>query len=208
MTTPVFDNAVRHLGCLDCDLLVLAESDPRGQTCPRCGSLLTDRGRGNQEWVLALSLTGIILYIPAMLLPLMSISVMGLNGAANIFEGVGALFTEGYWLLAGVFLLTAVVAPLVKLLLLSGVALSLHLKRGPRRWAANALRWYGHLDEWGMLEVYMIGVLVSVIKLMDMADIHYGLGLATFVGLLACSLAASALFNRHMAWEGIESELR
>jgi len=185
---------------------------PGGETalpgsCPRCGSLLAARGRSNPEWVLALCITGMVLYLPAMILPLLSIGIMGMHASANLLEGVGALFREGYWLLGAIFFLTAVLAPLLKLLLLGRVTLALQLGRGSGRGAAKALRYYGHVEEWGMLEVYMIGILVSIIKLMDMADIYYGAGLAAFVLLLVCSLLSSALFDSRQAWERIERDL-
>ncbi len=197
------------LGCPACDLLLTDQPAAAGKTqrCPRCGTALNDRGSGNVESVLALCLTGLLLYLPAMLMPLMSISMMGHTDAANLVEGVAGLFLQGYWPLALVFSFTAVLAPLLNLLLLGTVAFALHFKRGPRERVARALRWYGHLREWGMLEVYMIGILVAAIKLLNMADVRYGFGLAAFVGLLACTLAAAALFNRDLAWQRIEREL-
>lgn len=47
-----------------------------------------------------------------------------------------------------------------------------------------AYRVYHHMRDWGMLEVYLLGILVSIIKLNDMAQLSVGAGLACFVGLL------------------------
>ena len=45
-------------------------------------------------------------------------------------------------------------------------------------------RIYHHLRDWGMLEVYFMGVLVAIVKLVDLAELTIGLGLFCFISLL------------------------
>jgi paraquat-inducible protein A len=60
------------------------------------------------------------------------------------------------------------------------------------------------MDEWGMLEICMLGILVSIIKLKDLAQISYGIGLFCFVLLLTISLVASVTLDEHKYWSLIK----
>ncbi|HIE07393.1 MAG TPA: paraquat-inducible protein A, partial [Desulfarculaceae bacterium] len=67
------------------------------------------------------------------------------------------------------------------------------------------MRIYVHLDEWAMFEVFMIGILVTIIKMHHMAHIHYDIGLFCFVGLLAATLGSSMMMDKDEFWNLIEN---
>ncbi|MCG6864211.1 MAG: paraquat-inducible protein A, partial [Thiogranum sp.] len=66
--------------------------------------------------------------------------------------------------------------------------------------ARIALSWISHLEPWGMLDVFMLGVLVAFVKLGNMATMHTGLSLFAFCGLIAVSAAAAAAFEPRLLW--------
>ena len=173
------------------------------EKCPRCGAVLHDTKKDSLQHILALSLSGLILFPPAMLLPIMKLSVLNLGDSANILQGVSALFRSGFYLVALIVLLTSAVIPFVKVALLFCLSVCIRFK-----WFTELLppgfRAYLFMDEWGMLEIYMLGILVSIIKLGDIADISYGIGLYCFVGVLALSLFSSAALSEHQYWDLIE----
>ena len=70
----------------------------------------------------------------------------------------------------------------------------------------SLFRWYQHLREWGMLEVYLMGILVSIVKLIAMAELHVGVGLACFVGLLFTQVWLEVTMSRHQVWESLSGE--
>ena len=67
----------------------------------------------------------------------------------------------------------------------------------------STLSWISHLQPWGMLDVFMLGVLVSFVKLAGMATIHIGLSLYAFVGLIFVSAAATAALEPQLLWQKI-----
>ncbi|HFS0768431.1 TPA: paraquat-inducible protein A, partial [Pseudomonas aeruginosa] len=67
-------------------------------------------------------------------------------------------------------------------------------------------RGYHHLREWGMLEVYLMGILVSIVKLIDMADLSLGIGLACFVALLFTQVWLEVTMSPHQVWEALGGE--
>jgi paraquat-inducible protein A len=68
----------------------------------------------------------------------------------------------------------------------------------------TVLAWVSHLEPWGMLDVFMLGVLVSFVKLAGMATIHIGLSLYAFVGLIFVSAAATAALEPQLLWHKID----
>jgi paraquat-inducible protein A len=151
------------------------------------------------ERTLVLSLAGLILFVPAMVLPIMTLDAMGIERTSNILQGIKVLFQDGFHMVAMVVLLTAVIVPFLKLLLLFYVSVAIRIKANLSN-PALGFRFYQRLDEWGMLEIYMLGILVSITKLTDLAHVSYGIGLFCFVSLLAITLFSSVTFDKHQYW--------
>ena len=193
------------IACKDCDLLIERVDTPPGDKalCPRCENPLYQRRQQGIERTLALAITGLLLFIPANLLPVMSLQLIGHETSTTIYEGSLVLFREGlYWTALLVFS-ASVVIPLCKLLLMLFVSGTLQLGRSSPL-LPYAMRYYHHIDEWGMLEVYMLGVLVAVVKLKGMASVIPDVGLYCFIGLLLVTTLMSSLLDQDNVWEQIE----
>ncbi len=197
------------IACPECDLLLKDIRMGVGlkSRCPRCGSVLFMPKKNTVERTLALSLTGLILFFPAMLLPIMTLNAMGLEQATNLVHGTSVLFQSGFHVVSILVLLTGVAVPFIKLLVLFTVSLSILLKSS-RRFPVLAFRAYHFLDEWGMLEIYMLGILVSIIKLKDLAQLSYDLGLFCFVALLMIAICAAISLDEHRYWVLMEEDRR
>lgn len=187
--------------CPDCDLLLKKTHVPTGHKsrCPRCGSVLYSPRKNTVERTLALSLTGLILFFPAMLLPVMTLDAMGLEMATNLVHGISVLFRSGFHAVAILVLLTGVAIPFIKLLILFIVSLGILFKSGSYP-LMLLFRTYRFLDEWGMLEIYMLGILVSIIKLKDLAQLSYGMGLLCFSALLVITVCTAISLDEHRYW--------
>jgi len=166
------------IACHECDLLLARPEVPPGGVaqCPRCGSTLFAQSVNSIERSLALAIAGLILFLPANIYPLLTLEVVGIHQNQTVFSSAMSLYDDGLWMVALLILLFVILVPLVKLLLLLYVSASLH-GRTLWRGTALALRSYQHLDEWGMLEVYLLGIAVAVVKLVDIASIETGIGL-------------------------------
>ena len=193
------------IACKDCDLLIERVDTPPGDKalCPRCENPLYQRRQQGIERTLALAITGLLLFIPANLLPVMSLQLIGHETSTTIYEGSLVLFREGlYWTALLVFS-ASVVIPLCKLLLMLFVSGTLQLGRSSPL-LPYAMRYYHHIDDWGMLEVYMLSVLVAVVKLKGMASVIPDVGLYCFIGLLLVTTLMSSLLDQDDVWEQIE----
>ena len=197
------------IACKDCDLLLERVDTPVGDRalCPRCANSLYQPRDNSIEHTLALAITGLLLFLPANLLPVMSMDIVGQESSTTIYEGSLVLFQEGlYWTALLVFF-ASVVIPLCKLLLMLFISSCLYRERFSPL-LPHAFRYYHYLDEWGMLEVYMLGVLVAVVKLKGMASVIPGIGLYCFIALLLVTTLMSSLLDEECFWTKIEQGLK
>jgi len=203
---PIPDN---WIACKDCDLLLERVDTPVGDKalCPRCANPLYQSRENSIEHTLALTITGLLLFLPANLLPVMSMGLVGQESSTTIYEGSLVLFHEGlYWTALLVFF-ASIVVPLCKLLLMLFISGCLYRERFSPL-LPYAFRYYHYLNEWGMLEVYMLGVLVAVVKLKGMASVIPGIGLYCFIALLLVTTLMSSLLDDEYFWSKIEQGLK
>jgi paraquat-inducible protein A len=197
------------IACKDCDLLIERIDTPPGDKalCPRCANPLYQPREQSIERSLALAVTGLLLFIPANLLPVMSLHIVGQESTTTIYKGSLVLYHEGLHWTALLVFFASIVVPFCKLLLMLFVSGYLYLERyNPL--LPYALRYYHYLDEWGMLEVYMLGVLVAVVKLKGMASVVPDIGLYCFMALLLVVTMMSTWLDEDSFWQRIEQGMR
>jgi len=190
--------------CPECDLLLnTANPDPGEKAhCPRCGYLLQRPHKHSIERTLALSIAGLILIVPANLLPMIDAKLFGNSLENNLWSGVFALFKEEMWAVAILVLLSSVLLPIINLGL--AFSISFHLfKQKTSAHLVSWMRWYQHLNEWAMIEVYALGIIVAWVKLSDDADLKIGLGLYAFVCLLIINAMLANELDCYSFWQRI-----
>lgn len=195
------------IACHECDLLMRRPPVGHGQkaSCPRCGFSLIVHRTAMERRSLALVITALLMFVPANFLPIMQLTLMGQSSQDTVWSGVMALYDSGMWHVALVVLLSSMLIPLVKLLCQLQVLISIRTRRGLPQ-ARVLYRTYQHLREWGMLEVYLMGVLVSIVKLVGLAELHVGVGLACFVGLLLAQVWLEATMSPHQVWDALDGD--
>ena len=201
-------NSTNYDACPECDLLINHAHPTIGDKvhCPRCGFLLARPRKQSIEHTFSLSIAGLILIFPANLLPMIGIEVMGESTNGLLFSGVMALFSKTMWPVAIVVFLASILFPLVHILLSFLISGHLYFNRSCR-YLASWMCWMQHLDEWVMLEVYMLGIIVACVKLMAMAEIKFGWGLYAFIALLIITGMLTSKLDTELFWHRI-GELR
>lgn len=195
------------VACHECDLLMRKPSLVHGGKveCPRCGfELYTHRPQVVRR-SMALVIAALLLYVPANFLPIMQLNLLGQTTQDTIWTGVLGLYNSGMQSVALVVFLCSMAVPLLKLLCQLAVLLSIRLNIG-RSYGLLLYRIYHHMREWGMLEVYLMGILVAIVKLVDLADLSIGLGLVCFVALLLLQLWLEVTMSPHQIWEALSGE--
>lgn len=196
-----------HLtACEGCDLLLPSADPPPGHAsvCPRCGTIISRRSTQSIAKALALSITGLVLYFPALLLPLMTFESFGFSDSANIIDSILIFFHSGYYFVSFMVLISALIFPFLLLSLIFMLSLNLRLKRYPPV-LPGVFRTYLKLEEWAMVEVYLLGIMITIIKMSDGADIHYHAGIFCFSALVLISMAITTVIDKDFFWRKIES---
>ena len=141
-------------------------------------------------------------FYPAVNDSIMIMTMSGLTQQQSLITGVRMLLQEQYYLIAILTFFCSMLVPLLRLLLLFyvTVAISINYFHNNLIWS---FRLYQHLEEWGMLDVYMLGIIVSVVKLLSMAEIYPGFGLWAYACLLVASILASTSLNSYEVWDAL-----
>jgi paraquat-inducible protein A len=197
----------RLIACHECDLLLRKPLTSAGEKveCPRCGyELYTHRSQVVRR-SLALVITALLLYLPANFLPIMQLNLLGQVTEDTVWSGVLGLYSSGMQSIAVVVFLCSMAVPLLKLLCQFAVLLSIRFDLG-RSYGLLLYRIYHHMREWGMLEVYLMGILVAIVKLVDLADLSIGIGLFCFIALLLVQVWLEVTMSPHQIWEALSGE--
>ncbi|MET3496658.1 paraquat-inducible protein A [Variovorax boronicumulans] len=167
--------------------------------CPRCGTEL-DRHPGAQlERILPLTVASLIMFAIANLFPIVEIELRGLTSQTTLAGAVVVLAGEGMSLVGLLVLATTILFPLLQLCILVYLLVPLQREHRPLGFAW-LVRMMQSLRPWGMIEVFLLGVLVAIVKLSSMATVVPGPALWAFMALTV-TLTAVLSFNPGAFWE-------
>lgn len=189
------------LACPTCGLIQRRPPQTATATlgCARCGHRLpTGVSVHSAERTFALAVAALAVYIPAILLPVMTITQMGHSHRTGILEGAMGLIADGKVAIGMIVLICSVLIPLGKMAGLLALSADLTWLRRPHRaWTWRLIEWTG---KWSMLDVLLVAVLVAALKLGDLVNVEPGPGLLLFAAFVGLSLAASACFDPRAIW--------
>lgn len=190
------------LACHDCDLVqnlppVPARASAR---CVRCGAILFRSRPDSINRTLALTLASIVLFLVACTSPFLGMRQGSIIQKTSLFTGIINLYKQDLGDVAILVLITCVLVPLAQMLGLLYILLPLHWNRSARH-ARLVFRLSLTLGTWGMMEVFLIGILVSMVKLGKMATIVPGIGAFAFATLVFVLTAAMSSLDPHLLWE-------
>ena len=197
-----------YIACHHCDLLQRRPSlPPNGvAVCARCGALLYRDRRNSLDRTLALAVSGIILFIIANSYPFLSLNIEGQTQETRLVSGIIVFFQAGMPWVGILVLATGIVFPIFELVGLIYVLLPLKFERLSWKTAA-VFRLIRALQPWGMTEVFLLGILVSIVKLAGMATIIPGIALYAFLVLIFTVAATTASLNPELVWERLNPKV-
>jgi len=188
--------------CEECDLLIPATPLEVGQasSCPRCGHTLSRHLPQQERRPIAYGLAALIMFVLANCFTFMSFSAKGIGQNMTFLQSITTLVDEGYLFLGAVLSITLIGLPLVYM-----GSIMLVLWRIDKKLHSKALRSLGRLlsmiRPWLMVDVFLVGVLISLVKLMGMADIKMGLSFWAFVGYTILLIKMMSSLDRMWLWQ-------
>lgn len=193
------------VACRECDLLQREPSLAPGETarCIRCDAVLFRATRDGLDRCLALTIAAGILFVVANAFPIVFIDMQGRWTTTTLFGAVQSLYDQEMQFVAALVFATTMVIPALELLAMTWMLAPLKLGiRAPG--IGPWFRWVEAARPWGMIEVFMLGVLVSLSKLSHIATVVPGIALWSFGALIVLLAAAATAFEPREFWTRVE----
>lgn len=194
-----------EVACHGCDLLVDVSGLEDGQraACPRCGHFLTRYRADVYSRTTAYAVAALILLVLANSYSFLAFSASGMESVMTLRQTPAALWQygmPGVALIVGAFIIAI---PALVLLLL--IALCIPLSLGIYRpWLVPVARGIFLAQNWAMVEVFIIGVIVSLVKIAAMATVSLGISFWAYAGFTVCFTLAVSTLDRYQCWQTLE----
>jgi len=193
-----------HLACTHCDHLVFIEAlNPKQiATCPNCNCKLHVGKHNSEQKVVALSLCAILMLVSALFYPFISFSEQGITQTITLLDAGKILFSFNSPLLGALIDITIIFLPLTLLVFFVFIHIGL-LKILPDIYAIKLLKIIFKLIPWVMSEIFLIGILISMVKIMSIADISFGISFYAFTAFIIFYLMCLSQIDRRKLWQQI-----
>jgi paraquat-inducible protein A len=204
----------RDAGFVSCHFCSTLSKVPKGTNlkkseliCPCCKSTIHSRKPNSINRTWALLIAAIILYIPANTLPIMTFTLWGDGQPDTIISGVIHLMDGGMWPLALLIFVASIFIPVLKLIILMLLMISVQTKARWKPQDRTALyRVTEFVGRWSMVDVFVIGILVSLVQFGNSANVTPGLGSLSFAAVVILTMFAARAFDPRLIWDVLETE--
>ena len=193
------------IACHECDLLQRDVQLAPGGTarCARCGAVLYRNQPDSLDRTLAYTLGAAVLFVLANAFPIVGMEASGLRTSTTLLGMVRVLHDQDMTIVAGLVFVTTFLMPALHIGALLYMLLPIRLGRVPRGLPAM-FRLVQTVRPWGMVEVFLLGTLVSLTKLAHLAHVVPGIALWSFGALMFLVAAGAAAFNPRALWDRVE----
>ena len=197
------------MACHDCDLLVGVPDLESGEKahCPRCGCLLAVNRPHAHTKMFAWSLAALAFLVLANIFPFIGLESSGQERTVTLVQSIGVLFEKDYPFLSAIVFVAIVGLPAALLIGIVYASVAIRADEalpGARR----ALRWVLTLAPWSMAEIFLIGILVSFVKIVSLADVSLGVSFWAYALFTVCSLLSLMYIDRRDIWRHLDSARR
>ena len=193
------------VACLFCDtiheLQEIRESE--AAYCKRCGHVIYQNRTSSLVRATCFSFSALLFMILAQFLPFLTLNAAGLQRELTLINTASSLMTNDAPALGACVLIFTILSPFFLICgMLYATAPLLIGRSAPG--AAYVIKWLYRSEPWNMVEVFLLGVLVSILKLAQVADVTINMGFYSFAGVMLCIAGAQAGIDRRELWDRIE----
>jgi paraquat-inducible protein A len=183
-----------------CDCCGLVSS--AAPTCQRCGETLRTRKPNSLNRTIALLAAAALLYLPANILPVITVISFGQGYPSTILGGVFELGNSGMWPLALLVFFASITVPVLKLVGLSVLIAGTRLRaRGRLAGRTRLFRIVDAVGRWSMIDVFMISILTALVRMGTLASVFPGAGVLCFCAVVILTMLAAMSFDPRLMWD-------
>ncbi|MGF1910840.1 paraquat-inducible protein A [Vibrio kasasachensis] len=196
------------IACEECGLVSELPILQEGQAgkCPRCMHTLSSVSIQPCQRMIAYSSACLVMLIISLSFPFMSFSVKGLTQEIYLINTVAMLEAFEQSALALLLLFTVIVLPAIYLVAMSCLYFRIWRKNTivktiqPSSKLIMICKWLFKVEPWLMTDVFLIGVLISLIKISAMAEIGMGNSFWAFCVYTMLVVKTISLVDRFWIW--------
>lgn len=173
--------------------------------CPRCGEHLHLRKPNSIQRTIALMIAAAALYIPANVLPIMTVVELGEVTENTIISGMMTFWRQGAYPIAIVIFTASILIPMLKIIALTWLCLAATGKTHPSPGMLGKIYWFTELlGRWSMVDIFVVGILVALVQLGNYMTITPGPGALAFAGVVVLTMFAAMSFEPRLLWDRLE----
>jgi len=193
------------VACLQCDLLqrLPALAPGADARCQRCDHDLWRRREDSLNRTMALALAAMVLYILANSVPMLGLSAVGRSASTTVLGGCQVLWRDGREIVAALVFFAVILAPALQIGFLLMIVTGARRACVPR-WVGTLMRYHPVTRTWTMIEVMMVGVLVALIKIAELATVIPGMALFVLGALVFVLTWMQTTYDPGEIWRRIE----
>jgi paraquat-inducible protein A len=192
--------------CLVCHKLVPLQEREK-IFCPRCGAAVHSRIPDSLAKTWAYLLSAMLLYAPANILPIMTVSGVGGGKADTIMSGIISLMTSGMIPIGIIVFIASIFVPLLKMVALLVLLLSVHFRwRLSARQRTRLYRLTEFIGRWSMLDIYVIMILIALVSFGAIASIETGPAATAFAAVVTLTMLAAMSFDARLIWDAYDDD--
>ncbi|MCF7731936.1 MAG: paraquat-inducible protein A [Akkermansiaceae bacterium] len=204
-TWPRLETRVHRIACHFCDSHHLVDLIEEGQAahCRQCGQVLYRNRKSSLAKAGAFGITAFCLLLTALLFPFISMDVFGNKSSISVPGAITSLWTSGGTFIAVSMAVFVVILPFTMISCLLYLCIPLLIGR-TLPFASPIMCGFQMLQPWVMVEVFFLGAMISLLKLVKLAEIDLGIGFWSIAGLMFCLAGAVGGIDKVELWDRIE----
>ncbi len=188
--------------CRTCSLAVSRASLGMGLRCPRCQSRIEHRTPFSTEMALAWLIAGLVLYIPANVLPVIHTSGLLGDEDSTILGGILEFWRSGDWDIALLIFIASIAVPFIKFIAIGLLILTV---RKNSRWEQHQrtvlYRIVEFIGHWSMLDVIVVALTSALMQFQVLGTAEPCLGIAFFCGVVVVTMLSALSFDPRLIWD-------
>ncbi len=168
--------------------------------CPVCNKKLYESNNFVKYRLFNFSIASIIFFILAVIFPVIHINIVGYEENLEIFKSFILLFSKGYIFLSLFVFFSVILFPFICIVILFMLSM-LFISDYGKKIAKNLLVMITVLKDWCFVDIFLIAVLVSFIKLLNFADVDFEVGFLAYVIFFSFLFYIIKILKVESLWE-------
>jgi len=175
--------------------------------CPRCNARLHTRKPASIQRTVAFLLAAVALYVPANVLPVMTMSEWGDVMESTILEGMVEFWRREAYPIALVIFVASIMIPLIKIVALGWLCAAATGRVKPSPLVLGRIYWFTELlGRWSMVDIFVVSILVALVQFGTVMTVAPRPGALAFAGVVVLTMFAAMSFDPRLLWDRLDLE--